>query len=1074
MESKTQIHVMVHYWTSSISAGQASALADTILATINQALAEPSQKIGQLDLFSDRDRDLLSQWNPVLSPDQGRLLHHLIEEQAASKPLHAVAVTSNEGSLTYHQLNEMANKLSHHLSQLGVSPEVIVPCCFEKSTWAIVAMLAVLKAGAACVALDPALPTERRKLIIRDTDASFILTSVAQSKSAEALDANVISVSQDTIDRLPQPPVDGVPDTGVRPDNAAFIVYTSGSTGTPKGAVLEHRNLYAFSTGDAMPNMTSESRVAHFASYAYDVSIEETILTLTRGACVCIISDDDRLADLPGALNQLQVNWADLTPTVLRMLEPRNLPYLKTVVLGGELLTDDVIAKWHNNVQIFNSYGPCECAIACCATEALKIGDRGAIIGKPKQANIWIVDAEDDQRMVPVGAIGELCITGPLVGRGYLKDPVKTKAAFIDAPSWARGSDTNFPCRFYKTGDLARWNADGTITYMGRKDNQTKIHGQRIELGEIEYQVTSGADARISGVVAAVPSSGRLKQRLVVLMAVGDEQPSMHQDSSIHRITDQEQLSIARRELVNLSTSLKKNLPQHMVPNLWIFVYKIPTLPSGKTNRRLVNQWLDSMDQETYTDIVASSQEPTAVVPPSSEMEKTLLELLSQILDLPAPSISMDQSFVALGGDSVLAMKFLARCRANGIIAQLRDVFQQTSISALASCCTVSNTPTTDKRIAGLTTSHTTSIQEDLGINNANVEDIYPASPMQESIVRVQQTRNAWYANWVVEIRPSSKDSPPVQMADVAKSWQQVVNMHPILRTFFQTGTQSGQVYQVVLRDFSAPISYLAESPDAVNDFELLPDMPADGTPPHRIVLAESASGAVLLQLQISHALYDAVSLSILWHDLQVAYTQGLSKEPRPAYRSFISYLGSLDRSQTIAFWRDHLTSAQSCQFPSNNKSPSADGHISESFTSATVPFHKTDQVRALCKKYAITTANLFQAVWALVLRQYTGLDDVCFGFMLSGRDAPIPSVDAIAGPLINLMPCRVKMSQETKLESLFLELQTNLAETLMVRTQTSSYKLFVQILMLLRSFLESKLLVGGYTSRSEGGAASL
>lgn len=283
--------------------------------------------------------------------------------------------------------------------------------------------------------------------------------------------------------------------------------------------------------------------------------------------------------------------------------------------------------------------------------------------------------------------------------------------------------------------------------------------------------------------------------------------------------------------------------------------------------------------------------------------------------------------------------------------------------------------------------------------------------------------------------------------------WQMVVDRHAVLRTAFKAGKQTGRQYQIVLKEFTAPVSYITDalSTDPTSIFNVSPDIPDYGLPPHRMVLAETMSEKrVFIQLQISHALYDAVGISVLWHDFQMAYSSlrgdgvALDSMPVSPYRAFISYIEGLPKETPLSFWKNHLEGTSPCFFPSlpddrSNQGISKTSTLSTSnpplhgsFNSIAVPINRTSKIRAFCKEQAATTANLFQAAWAIVLRHFTKSDDVNFGFMLSGRDAPLPEVDTILGPLINLLPCTVKASGHQTLQSMLRALQSNYAETLM------------------------------------------
>ncbi|KAH8892344.1 non-ribosomal peptide synthetase [Thozetella sp. PMI_491] len=1004
VESKSEIELFLDYWPSYLSPEQAAGIMETVLKAIGCLLDNPSQTLGQLDLFSKRDQLQVSRWGAIPDYGDSECLHHVIERRAAAQP-DAPAVASDDGGLSYKELNEFANVLAHHLVDLGAGPEKFIPLCFEKSPWGVVAMVAVLKAGAACVGLDPAQPLERMETIISDTNASLVLASTANAGRLKNRDVEVVLVNSSTLASLPRRAT--APKTAVTVDNAAYIVYTSGSTGTPKGAILEHRNLYAMSLSLPKLGMTAHSRVGHFASYAFDVSIEETILTLMQGACSCVISDEDRLGDLAGAMNRLQVTWSELTPTVVRMLEPRDLPHLETLIVGGEVLPDDIIAKWSSQVSLVNTYGPCECSITCSMTDVLGTGTRGVNIGGPLMANFWITDIHNSERLVPVGAIGELVIEGPLVGRGYLNNKEKTRESFLQNPAWSH--DSGLGHRFYKTGDLARWNLDGTVTYLGRKDSQAKIHGQRIELTEIEHHIS---------------------------------------EDGLPIIENAEQRSWAWDQLANIRQIVEIKLPRHMVPTLWIPVIRLPLLASGKTNRRLIARWLEEMDHGTHVQMIGPSQEQEAIVPPSTEMEIILRDLWAELLHTAPGSIGIDQNFFGIGGDSVLAMRLISLLRSRGVGVTAGDIFQKKTIAKIALGCRRRLVDHNRAETAGGALANDAGARNNLGkmrfrgpegIVAAGIEDSYPCSPMQESILEAQeQNKNGWYSQWIYELG-SPHTGRPVNLNNVADAWQKTVARHQILRTlFFRPPTLLGEkperYQQIVLKSFEAPVVYInADAEDPATIFEMAPDIPSANVPPHRVILASTPSGKTFAQFQLSHTLYDAVSLSVLWHDLQLLYTSDAGTElPRaPPYRAFIDYLEGAGRSEAESFWRGRLARLEPCNFPviaplsSRSSSSSA-------FKSLAVPFTAGSNVlRSFCRTKGITTGNLFQAAWALVLRHFTGRDDLCFGYMLSGRDAPIEDAGYMLGPFINLMPCRVDLSPTRSLASVLSTLQEGLADIL-------------------------------------------
>lgn len=321
----------------------------TVIKALDCLLENPLQTVEQLDIFSDSDWSQLLQLNPAHVVAKPFCLHHVIEQQVSLQP-HATAVVSNEGSMTYAEMDQLANRLAHQLLEVGAGPEVIVSFYLDKSMWTVIAMLAILKAGSGCVALDPSYPRHRLQSVVTDTKSTLVVTNPAYEERMSDLGLQVVFGDADSVSSLP--PVSGPPRVAVGPHNIAFIVATSGSTGTPKCAVLEHQHLYSFLDGLTQMGMTNKSRVGHFSSYAFDASIMDTILALTRGACVCVIPEEDRFGNLGAAMNRLGVTWAYLTATVLRMVDPQDIPLVETIVTGAERVPDDLIQRWANEVNL--------------------------------------------------------------------------------------------------------------------------------------------------------------------------------------------------------------------------------------------------------------------------------------------------------------------------------------------------------------------------------------------------------------------------------------------------------------------------------------------------------------------------------------------------------------------------------------------------------------------------------------------------------------------------------------------------------------------------------------------------
>jgi len=399
-------------------------------------------------------------------------VHERFTRWAISQP-DAPAICAHDGEYTYSELDAVTDRLAHRLVQLGVGPDIFVPTCFDKSIFAVVAMLSVLKAGGAAVPLDATHPKPALQTRLEDANAHIVLTTAARAGKLDGLVSSVLTIDAAFLDSLPT--VSGPACTSVQPHNAVFVIFTSGSTGRPKGVVLDHSAIVTSAEAHGSKiGLNRDTRMLQFASYTFDNSLEEMFTTLQRGGCVCVPSEADRVNDLPGAITRLRATMVDLTPTVAALLNPSDVPTLKQMCLGAEPLTKALIELWSQHMPVIGQYGPSEASINSAFKDFSDGRGEATNIGKATGCVSWVVDAENRNRLVPIGCKGELLLEGPILSRGYLNDAEKTQAAFIFDPEWARTAGPTGR-RFYCTGDLVQYTSDGDMMYLGRKDSQVKV-----------------------------------------------------------------------------------------------------------------------------------------------------------------------------------------------------------------------------------------------------------------------------------------------------------------------------------------------------------------------------------------------------------------------------------------------------------------------------------------------------------------------------------------------------------------------------------------------------------------------
>lgn len=657
-------------------------MADTFVNAVSCILENPQATVAELNLISERDRRRILDWNSQLPEEVNVCVHDMIELQTKRSPS-APAVCAWDGNFTYSELDDLSTRLANHLSHLGVGPEIMVPFCFEKSAWTIVAILGTMKAGGVFVPLDPNHPKSYLQDQIENLGARVMLVS---TKFADRFNevCKAIVVSEATVKTLPSENKNVM--IAANSSNAMYVLFTSGSTGKPKGVVLEHRAVASSikNHGNGM-GFSAASRVFQFSAYTFDASIFEIFNGLCWGGCVCIPSDAQRMGDIATVMRDMEVTISFLTPTVARLVREQYVPNLKTLILGGEAIGDDNIAEWAEKVDLISGYGPTECCMCSAYGLLSKASHNAGYIGHAVGSTSWIVDPENHERLTPVGVIGELLVLGPILARGYLKDPQKTAAAFVENPAWLPPKYLKQDRRLYKTGDLVRYNEDGTINYIGRKDTQVKIHGQRIELGAIEYRLAN--QQRVEHSIVMVPKTGLCKQQLVAVISLsstfshasnGDE---LQPISKIHRQAAASRLTEIRDHLVD-------SIPGYMVPTIWIVLQSISVTIAGKLDRAKAVKWVENMSKDTYNDIMDLESENFSAEN-ATETEKRLQAVWARVLDIPLAKIGLNRSFFSLGGDSITAMQIVSACRADNLLISVQDVLQSKTISQLALRATI-------------------------------------------------------------------------------------------------------------------------------------------------------------------------------------------------------------------------------------------------------------------------------------------------------------------------------------------------------------------------------------------------
>lgn len=646
-----------------------------ILTLLLQSPAET--RLDNLQLLNPHDRRELLGWNTALPDPPQQSLHSMFRDIAQVQP-DLEAVEGPDGRLTYAQLDEWTDSIACELGKRGIGAEDAVALLFDKSTWAVVAQLSVLKAGAACVPIDPSFPFARKDNIISNSGTKMILTSKCHVESLAGHKRPVIiidaTVSQPPTEHSRRPVLEDVP------SQAAFILFTSGSTGTPKGHILEHRNLASslVAIGREM-KWGPGVRMLQFASYVWDMSIAEIFGTLVSGGCVFIPSDEARESYIEDFIQSKRVNCAIFTPTVLRMITPQGASSLKTIMSIGEPVDLESVNLWSGHARFFNAWGPSETACVSSMAEVTASSPFRESIGRPLASAVWLVDEKNVNNLVPVGGIGEVVVESNGVARGYLNDPRQTSASFIFPPRWApsrkaRGSTALQ--RMYRTGDLARYNPDGSLEYIGRLDDQVKIHGQRVELGEVEKSLSACTGVRHAMVVMQASKEGHRSKDLIAVVTL--EEPGPPSRQPLKELPPELQPDV-ERSLECIKETLASRLPSYMVPITWKVVEDFPRTASRKIDRASIKKWLAKWAPERAKTAAANT-----ITPPASALERCLQATWALALSMPESEIGRESSFIKLGGDSILAIKVATQCRKQGVRVPIATLLRSENLANAA------------------------------------------------------------------------------------------------------------------------------------------------------------------------------------------------------------------------------------------------------------------------------------------------------------------------------------------------------------------------------------------------------
>ena len=961
----------------------------------SMATAAPTTRIGELPILPPGQREQVTAgFNDTLAQYRSASSVHGLFEEQVRRDGAAIALQSGAQTLSYAELNRRANRLAHRLIGLGVGPDRRVAICMHRSADMVVGLLGILKAGGAYVPVDPDYPQERQAYMLENSAPMALLTQAALAQRLPACAAPVLIVDTDeTAQQLAAQP-DHDPDPvalGLGPQHLAYVIYTSGSTGRPKGAMNQHdgvvnRLLWA----QEQFGLGLHDRVLQKTPFGFDVSVWEFFLPLLAGARLVLArpgghQDPQYLAE---TIETDAITVAHFVPSMLQVfLDQADLSRcasLRQVLCSGEALPaalQDRLLQALPQVALYNLYGPTEAAVdvTCWRCER---GMAVVPIGYPiANTQLYIVDRH--LRPVPIGVAGELLIGGVQVARGYLDQPQLSAERFIDHPFDPSGG------KVYRTGDLGRWRADGSIEYLGRNDFQVKLRGFRIELGEIEAQLQRCAGVREAVVLAREDRPG--DKRLVAYVVA--------QEGA--------QLSVPA-----LREALARTLAEYMVPGAFVLLEALPLTANGKLDRKAL--------PAPGADAVAAR----AYEAPQGEVEQALARIWTELLGVE--TVGRHDHFFELGGHSLLALQVAARLRAwRGVDLELQELFAHPVLADLAAS------------LDGRDGAH---------------DPIVPV-PRDGALALSPAQQRLWFLDQLDPASSVAYHMPAALKLDgrldrqaLRHALDALVARHEALRTRFETVDE-------VPRQAIAPASagFALVEHDVRGDDAAARQAKVDRWSAHEATAVFDLSAGPLIRGRLlrlgeeehlllvtqHHIVSDGWSIGVLVRELMELYAAARQGRPDPLpalplqYADYAAWQhGQLQGARLQAqqdYWRRQLAGAPALlELPTDRPRPAVQSHAGAGMA-VRIPAELTQRLRALSQRRGTTLFMTLLAAWAALLSRLSGQDDVVVGTPVANR--PRRELESVVGFFVNTLALRVRTDADLDVAGLLAQVKATVLD---------------------------------------------
>ncbi|KAI7236424.1 peptide synthetase [Hortaea werneckii] len=937
-------------------------------------------------------------------PSSASLLHHFVEIQAHDFPDHpalefiwSLDHPSETRRWSYKQLNERGNQVAHLLRVNGVQAGGTVAVRMHKSPEASFAFLGILKAGCAFLALDPELPKARQEFILGDSGAQVLFINDVDPASDHDLPTRVVALREEVLKDLPS---NSVSEKDITPEATSYCLYTSGTTGTPKGCELTHENavqaMLAFQRL-FKGRWNSSSRWLQFASYWFDVSVLEQFWSWSVGITVVGAPRDSVLDDLPGFIEEAKISHIDLTPSLARMLHPDDVPSLHpgVFITGGEALKQEIIDAWGPKHTVCNGYGPTEATIGVTMNTFVGTNAKPSNIGPPfDNVGAYIFKPGTD---IPVlrGAVGELCVSGKLVGKGYLNRPELTAKSFPHLESLGE--------RVYRTGDLCRLLADGSISFLGRIDTQAKLRGQRLEIGEID-SIIAGSSEDIVDVVSLVHKDKENgKETLVSFIVTMPVERKL--DTTVN--SSDNSLEQAKRG----TQACKDSLPGYMVPTHIIPITRLPLTVNNKVDAKRLTALFESLSPQDLQFLKGAKAEKADL----NETESRLAQVICTFLQIDRSAVDRDANLFSLGMSSISVLNLSSLLRKREYQgASVATIMKNPVLHQLSSALSASDgdnaelaqVKQTELSMKAFAQRHRSSMLRKLDLDSESVEAVTPCTPLQEGLIleSMRQAERPYFNEFHYKLRQA-------KLEKVMQAVSLLAHEMDILRTkYVQTDDGFAQVF---LTEGAARLEAvrLAHTSDAKalaeQRSQWLSANEHDLREPLRVFVASSGTETTLVFF-VHHAIYDGISWDLMLSRLAQIYDGHSRPHVAPSFRSILSHGPLRSIPEAKSFWQQRMMDIEFSQMDVSSPAKQA-----SSPTITTLATQRSDGVETIRKQLGVSHQAALQACFeAALVHNFSQIRT--YGHVVSGRSIGVEGAENVIGPLFNTLPTVISMEQNS------------------------------------------------------------